>query len=377
LRPIISIQKNRYSINFTKAKSLLGLHPIKFIFIQLKLDKVRAKGGEEQIMAIIKYIVRRIISAFFTWIIALSILFVLPRLLPVSPEELLASSYRLPEEATRIMREKFGLELPLTSQFVLFLKNVVFNFPPDFGFSYTYYPSRVWDIMTMYLGWTIFLLLLSLIMTVVIGTFLGILMAWRRGSKIEKILSCFTVFAMSSPVFWLGYLLIIVFSMTLQIFPAGGAHSPTLAPSFSFEFIINAFRYAALPMLTLVITQSPSYAVLLRDNMLYIFWEDYVLMAEAKGVKEKDIVLKHVARNAILPVITLFMMQAGLILGGQIMVEIIFSYPGVGRLIVDAILGLDYPVIIGFFYLIISMGITMNLVADLIYPFIDPRVRFE
>lgn len=328
-------------------------------------------------MALARYIIRRIVSAFITWVIALCVLFILPRLLPVGPEELLASSYRLPEEATIIMRKKFGLDLPLTSQFVLFLRNVVFNFPPDFGFSYIYYPTRVWDIVTMYLVWTIFLLLSSLVMTVVVGTFLGILMAWKRGSIVEKILSYFTIFAMSSPVFWLGYLLIIIFTMIIPLFPVGGAYSPTLVPSFSFEFIVTVLHYAALPMITLVITQAPSYAILLRDNMLNIFWEDYVLMCEAKGVKETDIVLKHVARNAILPVFTLFMTQVSLILGGQIMVEIVFSYPGVGKLIFDAILGLDYPVIMGFFYLIITMGIIMNLVADLIYPFIDPRIRYE
>lgn len=328
-------------------------------------------------MALARYIIRRTVSAFITWIIALCVLFVLPRLLPVGPEELLASSYRLPEEAIKIMRKNFGLDLPLTSQFILFLRNVVFNFPPDFGFSYIYYPTRVWDIVSMYLGWTVFLLLSSLIVTVTVGTFLGIIMAWKRGSIIEKILSYFTIFAMSSPVFWLGYILIIVFTMVIPIFPAGGAYSPTLVPSLSFEFIINALSYAALPMLTLVITQAPSYAILLRDNMLYTFWEDYVLMCEAKGVREMDIVLKHVARNAILPVFTLFMTQIGLILGGQIMVEIVFSYPGVGKLIFEAILGLDYPVIMGFFYLIITMGIIMNLVADLIYPFVDPRIRYE
>lgn len=325
----------------------------------------------------IRYIIRRVLFAFFTWIVALSILFILPRLLPIGPEALLASSYRLPEVAVKIMRENFGLDLPIASQFILFLKNVVFSFPPDFGFSYIYYPMRVWDIILMYLGWTIFLLLFSLVVTVAVGTFLGIFMAWKRGSKIEKILSCFTMFAMSSPVFWLGYLLIVAFAMIIPIFPAGGAYSPTLTPSFSLEFISSVLKHAILPMLTLVMTQAPSYAILLRDNMLYVFWEDYVLMAEAKGVKEEDIVLKHVARNAILPVITLFMMQIGLILGGQIMVEIIFSYPGVGRLIFDAIIGLDYPVIIGFFYLIISLGIIMNVIADLIYPFIDPRVRYE
>lgn len=305
------------------------------------------------------------------------VLFFLARLSPITVEELLSSSYRLPEEAATIMRKKFGLDQPIEIQFLYYLRNVVFKFPPDFGFSYFYYPMQVWDIVSMYLGWTVFLLTIALILTFLLGLIVGIVMAWKRGTFIEKLLVTILSFSMSSPTFWLSYIFIILFSFTFPIFPSAGAFSPTLKPSFTLDFIINIMRHAALPLLTLVITQFPSYAILLRDNMLYTFFEDYVTTAEAKGVKERIIVIKHVARNALLPVMTLFAMQTGLLLGGQIMIEIVFSYPGVGKLIFDAILSLDYPLVIGFFYLILTLGIIMNLVADLIYPLIDPRVRYE
>lgn len=324
-----------------------------------------------------RYIIARIISAFFTWIVAMIVLFFLIRLSPITVEELLSSSYRLPEEAANIMRKKFGLDQPIEIQFLSYLRNVVFNFPPDFGFSYFYYPMKVWDIVIMYLGWTVFLLTLALILTFLIGLVVGVVMAWKRGTFIEKVLLAILTFSMSSPTFWLSYIFIILFSFTFHIFPPAGAFSPMLKPSFTLDFIINVMRHAALPLLTLVVTQFPTYAILLRDNMLYAFFEDYVTTAEAKGVKEITIVIKHVARSALLPVMTLFSMQIGLLLGGQIMIEIVFSYPGVGKLIFDAILSLDYPLVIGFFYLILTLGIIMNLIADIIYPFIDPRVRYE
>lgn len=324
-----------------------------------------------------KYVVRRIAFAVLTWMIAMCVLFILPRLTPTSPESLLASSYRLPEQASVILCEKFGLDQPIGTQFLLFLKNVVFTFPPDFGFSYVYYPMHVWDIIIMHLGWSLFLLLTALIMTLVVGGILGIVMAWKRGSKLEKLLSGLAVASFSSPVFWVGYLLIIVFAMIFPIFPPAGAYSSDITSSFSLEFIFDVLKHAILPASALVITQAPAYAILLRDNMLYALREDYVITAEAKGVRERTIVFKHAARNAILPIITLFAMQIGLMFGGQIMVEIVFSYPGVGKLIYDAILGLDFPVVIGFFYVVVTLGIISNIVADLIYPYIDPRVRYE
>lgn len=305
------------------------------------------------------------------------VLFFLIRLSPITIEELLSSSYRLPEEAAIIMRKKFGLDQPIEIQFLYYLKNVVFKFPPDFGFSYFYYPMQVWDIVSMYLGWTVFLLTIALILTFLLGLIVGIVMAWKRGTFIEKILVTILTFSMSSPTFWLSYIFIILFSFIFPIFPPAGAFPPTLKPSFTLDFIVSIMRHAALPLLTLVTTQFPSYAILLRDNMLYTFFEDYITTAEAKGVKERTIVIKHVARNALLPVMTLFAMQMGLLLGGQIMIEIVFSYPGVGKLIFDAILSLDYPLVIGFFYLILTLGIIMNLVTDLIYPLVDPRVRYE
>jgi peptide/nickel transport system permease protein len=323
-----------------------------------------------------KYFLRRLSLVFFAWVFALIILFFLPRLMPVGPEALLADRFRLPEEAVLLMRKEFGLDLPITTQLLRFLQNVVFKFPPDFGYSYINYPVRVKDIILSHLPWTVYLMMSSLMVTFLLGSVTGIIAAWKRGTKLEGILSLLAIFCLSSPVFWISYILIIVFAFVFRVFPPAGAYSVTITSTFSLQFIGSVLRHSVLPMLAIVLTQAPSYFLLVRDNMSLVFKEDYVITAMAKGVKERTIVFKHVARNALLPAISLFGTQVGLMLGGQIMVEAVFSYPGVGKLIVDAILGLDYPVVIGFFYIIITLGIIMSIVTDFVYVIIDPRVRY-
>jgi len=328
-------------------------------------------------MISIKYLIRRTINAFVTYVVALILIFAIPRLIPGNPQDVMASSYRLPGEVANELSRRFGLDQPMSIQFYKYITNVVLKFPPDFGFSYIYYPLPVWDVVITYLPWTIFLLAFSAVLTAALGLVLGVLSAWKRGSKIETLISSVSMFFLSTPYFWIAMNLIMIFGVYLPIFPVAGAFSSDVYETpFSIEYICDVLMHAILPALSLVMSSFARYTLIMRDNMVSTLSEDYILTARAKGVKERTIIFRHAARNAMLPVLTLFILQLGTILGGAIVTEAVFSYPGVGSLLFNSILNQDYPVIQGFFYIITLTVIIANYIADLLYVFVDPRVRY-
>ncbi|MEM2029601.1 MAG: ABC transporter permease, partial [Candidatus Bathyarchaeia archaeon] len=211
-----------------------------------------------------------------------------------------------------------------------------------------------------------------------IGVFLGILSAWKRGTKLEVLISTVSIFLLSTPYFWIAMILIMIFGVYIPIFPVAGAYSSHVVskPFFSLEFILDVLRHAVLPILSLVAGNFASYTIIMRDNMVSTMGEDYITLAEAKGVKPRTIIIRHAARNALLPVLTLFTLHLGTMVGGAIVTESVFSYPGVGLLLFNAILNQDYPLIQGFFYIITVAVIIANYIADVLYVLIDPRVRY-
>ena len=325
-----------------------------------------------------RYIIRRTINSLVTYAAALALIFAIPRLIPGSPEELMASSYRLPGEVAAELRHRFGLDQPMTTQFVKYISNVILRFPPDFGISYSYYPASVWQVVTTYLPWTLFLLTLSSVVTAALGLLLGVLSAWKQGSVVETLVSGVSMFLLSTPYFWIAMILIMVFGVYLPIFPVAGAYTSTVIydTPFRLDYIYDVLLHAALPVMSLVISSFASYTIIMRDNMVSTLGEDYITTAMAKGVKTRSIIWRHAARNAMLPVVTLFILRLGTILGGAIVTEAVFSYPGVGSLLFNAILNQDYPVVQGFFYVITGMVIIANYVADFLYVFMDPRVKY-
>lgn len=325
-----------------------------------------------------RYLVLRSMNALLTYAVALVFIFAIPRLIPGSPEEMMASSYRLPGEVAAVLRARFGLDKSLSEQFLLYVRNVILTFPPDFGISYSYYPAPVWNVVTMYLPWTIFLLALSILLTAIIGILLGILSAWKRGTRLETAISGISMFLLSTPYFWIAMILIMLFGVYIPIFPPAGAYSSRVIYEtfFCLEFVVDVLRHAALPVLSLVAGSFASYTIIMRDNMTSTMGEDYVTTAEAKGVETRAVVFRHAARNAVLPILTLFILHIGTMVGGAIVTESVFSYPGVGLLLFNAILNQDYPLVQGFFYVITIMVIVANWVADILYVFVDPRIRY-
>jgi peptide/nickel transport system permease protein len=324
-----------------------------------------------------RYLVRRTLNSVLAFVIAVVLIFIIPRLMPGSPTDQFASQYRLPGPVVAELKEMFGLDKPIETQFVLYIKNVLLTFPPNFGLSYNFYPATVWSVLAQALPWTIFLLGTSSILTAILGVALGMMSAWYRGSKLETFISSSSMFMLSVPYFWVAMILILFFGVFLRLFPFAGAVSPSAVYNgFSIPWMFDVLYHAALPVLTLTIGSFASYTLIMKDNMMATLGEDYILTAEAKGVKKADIMIKHAARNAVLPVMTLFVLRLGFMVGGAILTETVFSYPGIGLLLYAAVTGLDYPLIQGAFFVLAFTVILSTLIADILYTLLDPRIKY-
>jgi peptide/nickel transport system permease protein len=320
------------------------------------------------------YIVRRASFSILTFIILLLLNFLIPRAMPGDPARILVNEYQLPMDIVKELRARFNLDAPIHEQFLAYLRETLLH--ANFGYSYRYYPMTVWELLMQRLPWTLFLLGIASVTTPIFGILLGIITGWRRGSRFDVFVASISMFIWAIPYFWLAMILLYVFGYIIPIFPLSHAITPAATYNTPIEYILDILRHAALPVIALTITGYASYTLIARGSMIDTIAEDYILMAEAKGLPERRIMLNHAARNALLPVITMVALRFGFIVGGSIYTETVFSYPGVGLLIYEAITYHDYPVLQGAFFLLSLTVILANLIADLIYLIVDPRVRY-
>lgn len=319
----------------------------------------------------IRLVIGRILQLLFVvWAVA-TILFLIFRLMPGNP----LAAYIDPtftEEQQRQLMATFGLDRPLWEQYLLYLWNLVQG---ELGQSF-FYRRSVASLVTDVLPNTLILSLGSLLIAYAFGIVVGAYLAWKRGSRTETISIPIVLATRAMPEFWLGMVLLAIFSFSLGWFPGGGATSPGarfdsyLELVFSRDFLAHLF----LPALTLAIYFQGLPLLLMRSNMLDVMNEDYVTMARIKGLPEWSIVLRHGARNAILPVMTSFAFAIGYQMQGSVVVETVFSWPGLGRMLVQAVSAGDYPLAQGAFLLIAVVVLIMNMIADLLYGVLDPRV---
>lgn len=324
-----------------------------------------------------RYLIRRTIYAVLTFFIALVMIFIIPRLVAVNPIDIIAASQQLPPSVTQSLIRQFGLNKPVYVQFLLYIKNTVLTFPPNLGYSYDYYPASTYSLIASALPWTLGLVGSSVIISSIIGTFIGLYAGWRRGSVIDRVITYIAITIQSLPYFWLAILLQILLAVTFRVFPVAGAYSILdVSPRYSPTWLADVFYHGMLPMLTIVISTAPVYAIIMRNNVSEIVREDYMTVAEAKGLRKARILMSYALRNGILPVISIIAVNFGYVVGGALLVEIVFDYPGIGTLLFNAILGHDYPVIQGVFYILAITVIVANYAADLVYSVVDPRIRF-
>ena len=325
------------------------------------------------------YLVNRLVTFLLTVFIAATLIWLIPRFSPVDPAEIMlgrmASGGAFVEGADDILmqlRERFGLDDPWYVQYGKYLWSII-TF--DFGVSVANFPTPVWTLIAQALPWTLGLMILSIIITFVIGNALGAFMVWERTPKPWKVVIPSMMIFTSIPPILSGLLLMWIFSVKLRWFPLTGSYGLTVEPGWSWDFIQSVVHHGFLPALSIVIVTFGFWTLGMRGLMISVQGEDYVTLAKAKGLKPRYVLYRYMVRNAILPQVTAFALKVGLLVSGQILVERIFSYNGMGKLLYDAILDQDFAVIQGVSYIIILMTALSVFIVDLLYPLIDPRIR--
>ena len=313
------------------------------------------------------YIIKRILFAIVTVFVALTINFVLFRLAPGSAVSNLSRVPHATPELRLALKRQFGLDKSKGEQYVLYLKELAHG---NLGVSFVNQQPVSKNLWTA-LRNTVPMVLLGTLFAIVLGTLVGVLAAWRRGTFIEGagVSTALAFYAM--PTHWLGLMLVILFAGT---FPSGGMTNDFLINPSWWEHQKDVLDHMFLPALTLGLVLFGQYALIARSAMLETLGEDYILTARAKGLAPWTIVRKHALRNALLPITTLIALSLGYIVAGAILIETVFSWPGIGRAVYDAVLARDYPMLQGAFLLLTVSVVFFNLVADLLYFKLDPRV---
>jgi peptide/nickel transport system permease protein len=309
---------------------------------------------------------------------SLTLNFLIPRLMPGDPVLLLMARLqgRVDPHAIQALRIMFGVNThqSLWQQYVAYIGNLAHG---NLGISITYFPTPVAAVIAQSLPWTLLLVGVSAILSFLAGTLLGVLAAWRRGSRLDTTLAPMLTFFSAVPYFWLALIVVYVLGFLLRLFPLTGAYGLGTAPGINGPFIASALYHAFLPALTIVVSSIAGWMLGMRNAMLSTLAEDYVLMAQAKGLSERRVMLAYAARNAILPNITGFALSLGFVVGGALLTEIIFSYPGVGFALLQAVQSEDFPLMQGIFLVIAAAVLGANFLADIFYVVLDPRVRQE
>lgn len=322
-----------------------------------------------------RFLVRRALFYILTAWAAITMNFFIPRLMPGNPVEILVSRFRgqLSPSATKSLTALFGLNhAGLWGQYLQYWGDLAHG---NLGISFTYFPSSVVSVIASSLPWTAVLVGVSTVISFILGTLLGVVVAWRRGSRWDTVLPPVTTFMTAVPYFWMGLIAIYVFGAELHWFPLSGGSANGTAIGFSPSFLSSAAYHAALPAVTIVVSSIAGWLIGMRNMMVTTLFEDYVLVAEAKGLSKRRIMLSYAARNAVLPSIASFALSLGFVVSGAILVEIVFSYPGIGYVLYQAVNNEDYPLMQGVFLVITLAVLIANVLADVAYVALDPRTR--
>jgi len=296
--------------------------------------------------------------------------FLLPRLMPGDPlmNVLGEEAYYTAGGTLDELKASLGLDQPLPVQFGRYLKGLLNG---DWGYSYLYLrPVR--DAIALHLRWTLVLVLPSIVIAALIAALLGGLAAWRRGSRADIGLSAVNLLLYALPHYWLAMLLLFVFSFRLGWFPLGRAASGGVT---GLSFLFDVGWHMLLPLVIITIYKATYDYLIVRNSVVSILGEDYILMAQAKGLSGRAVLFKHALRNALAPLVTVTAIQFGAVLSGALLVEVVFSWPGMGTLIYDAIGARDYPLLQSAFFIIALCVLAANFIADMLYPLLDPRTR--
>lgn len=306
---------------------------------------------------------------------AITMNFLIPRLMPGNPVEILLAKFqgKLSPAAVKSLTILFGLNnhSSFWAQYLHYWSDI---FSGNLGISVTYFPATVTSVIGQSMPWTVALIGISTAISFILGTFLGVIVAWRRGSWLDGLMPVATFFT-SVPYFWLGLIAILVLGGYLHWFPLSGGYDPSTTIGFTGPFLTSALYHAALPAITLVVSSIAGWLLGMRNMMVTTMSEDYVVMAEAKGLSVRRVMFAYAARNAVLPSIANFALSLGFVVSGAILVEDVFSYPGIGYVLFQAVNNEDFPLMQGVFLIITLAVLVANILADIAYAALDPRTR--
>lgn len=311
---------------------------------------------------------------------AVTLNFAVPRLMPGNPAQLLLS--RLVRQGNpspfqlKAIEAEFGIKTHgnLFHQYLAYLWNVL-HF--RLGVSLTFFPESVSTVIATALPWTIALVTLGTIISYAIGIVTGIVLAWRRGSRLDSTVVPMTTFFSAVPFFLAALFLLWVLGVVAGVLPINGAYGSATTVGFNIGFFVSWADHAILPVFAIVASSFAGHLLHMRNMMVTTLGDDYVLMAEAKGLSQRRIKYVYAARNAVLPSVASFTLALGFVVGGSILIETVFSYPGIGDVLYQAVNNEDYPLMQGCFLVIALAVLVANLIADLVYAALDPRARAQ
>jgi peptide/nickel transport system permease protein len=325
----------------------------------------------------LRYFGGKMVWFLVTLVFAFILNFILPRLMPGDPVAAIVA--RMAQGMTNTTgvqaiyeqyTELFGTNLPMHEQFFIYMRNVARG---DFGFSISQYPRTVADVIASSIWWTVILQLPAIVVGWLIGNFLGALAAYRK-KGFDKVLMPVSIFVSSLPAFGMAIILLVAFAVGLEWFPTSGGYGFDMIPNLSWDFIWSVIVHYQLPFWSIVLIIIGGQAIGMRSMAIYELNADYVKYSRFMGIKDRKI-LRYVFRNAMLPQVTGLALAIGTIVGGALVAEIIFNYPGLGSTIFTAVLGQDYPVISAVMLIITLMVLIATFVIEILYGFIDPRIR--
>ncbi len=320
-----------------------------------------------------RFLLRRAGFYLLTLWIAVTVNFFLPRLMPGNPLDLILTRYRTEATPAQVhsLQNTFGLDTNqnIFQQYLHYLNQLLHG---NLGVSIAYFPESVSSVIAHALPWTILLVGTSTIIAFLAGTWIGTKVAWRRGSWTDGVLPVTTFFS-AVPYFWMALIILSIFAVNLHWFPVNGGFSNDTTPGWNLAFIGSAIYHGILPAVTIIVSSIASWILGMRNMMVTTLDEEYVQLAHAKGLSDRRVMYTYAARNAILPNLAGFALALGFVVGGSIVTEIVFSYPGIGYILFNAVGNEDFPLMQGIFLVITLAVLAANLVADVCYVVLDPR----
>jgi len=316
-------------------------------------------------------VIKKIFYSMITILIVLVFNYILFRILPGDPLAMMMRNPKATPEMIEGIKKLYGLDQSWYAQFFTYFKNMLSG---DLGLSFLF-KAPVISVISGRILPTVLMVGLAEVIAIIVGIIFGILAAWKRGTKLDVGTLSFSLVTYSVPTFWLGMIMIVLFCVTFKLFPTSGMFTPGKSFISTGAMLSDLFRHLALPVITMSLVLIGEYALTMRNTLIDVLSEDYNTTARAKGFGERYVLRKHALPNAMLPMITIIAINVGFVIGGAIQIETIFSWPGLGRLMYEALAARDYPLLQGIFLLVTVCVIVANLLADITYSYIDPRVK--